>query len=180
MRKLDGMLVRVLIISVLAAVAFAARPGLSFAQSALQVVVQESSSSYHFGEESELKITNTTPTTLCANIYYYYDDGTPACCSGCLVSPFASLSTDAAEDSVGFDEGSIFILSGSPTNRRGALACDDTIPIASPGLRTWLTVDDEGPVGISAQDVSASTSGTIQKLVSDCKSNGVDCGSCSD
>jgi hypothetical protein len=182
MRKIEGTLIRVLIVAALAAVAFTARPGLSFADSALQLVVQENDSNSNLGfRESELKITNTTPTTLCANIYYYFDSGTPACCSGCLVSPFASLSTDAAADTVSnFSEGSIFILSGSTIGRRGVITCDATIPNALPGLRSWLMVDDEGAVGVNAQDVSASTSGTIQKLASDCASNKVDCGACTD
>ena len=160
---------RVLTMALLTVVGLVARPGVSLAWSTLQVVVQEGGYSDEFDTHPELRSTNVTASQLCQNVYVYNRDGSIRCCTSNLLDPFASR--DTHEDG-GLNEGSIFILSGRPSNGN----CDATRPNPDllGGLRSWLMIDDEAAVGISAQDANASFA-VLQKLVSDCNGASYGC-----
>ncbi len=157
---------RVLMVALLAVVGLVARPGVSLAQSALQVVAVEGSGSYHFEENSELRSSNPTTSLLCANVYAYDTWGNLQGCDSFQVSPFASLDDYCeGECSTWLDEGSIFIVSGTPLPNNGG--CNPTIVRPKAGLRSWLMIDDEGAVGVSAQDAAISAD-VLGKLIRDC------------
>ncbi len=171
MKTVEQIALRVLMVALLAVVGLVARPEVSLAQtapSALQVVAQEGSSSSHFYENSELRTTNTTTTPLCANVYRYDTGGSLTDCNSYLVPPFGSLDDFCEGDcSFSLGEGSIFIVSGLPLPNTGV--CSDTIVKPKAGLRSWLEIDDEGAVGVSAQDAVLGAD-VLRKLIGDCAS----------
>ncbi len=168
MKMSEKIALRVLVVALLAVVGLVVLPGVSRAQtapSALQVVAQEGSYSYHFDEYSELRTTNATAMTLCANLYYYDTWGNLYGCDSFLLPPFASLDDDCdGECYPPIDEGSIFIVSGTPDPKGN---CNPYNAKPKAGLRSWLMTDDEGAVGVSAQDAML-TADLLRKLIWDC------------
>ncbi len=164
MKTAEKIAPRVLMVALLAMVALVARPGMSLAQSAFQVVPQEGDYTYHFDTEPELRTTNATAGPLCANYYVYDTYGDIICCVAGIVYPANSVDSDFQEDS-GLDEGSIFIVSGAQPPNNGN--CNPMNPKPKAGLRSWLMVDDEGAVGVNAQDAMVSAD-VLGKLIMDC------------
>ena len=158
MKNFEKIALRALMVALLAMVGLVARPGVSRAQSALQVVPIEGSSVYDDGgwieALRELRSSNPTTMPLCANVYLFYPDGSPGGCASFLVPPFASLDDycppPEGECYLPIDEGSIFIVSGAQPPNQGECNPFNVHPKA--GLRSWLMLDEEGAVGVSAQD----------------------------
>jgi len=165
MKMAEKMALRVLMVALLTVVGLVVLPGVSRAQSALQVVAQEGSSSSHFGEKSELRSSNPTAMILCANVYFYETDGDLVGCDSYKLYPFESLDPYDCDNPL--DEGSIFIVSGTPPPNDGDCSPTNVKPKAS--LRSWLMTDDEGAVGVSAQDAVLSAD-VLRKLIGDCAS----------
>ena len=165
MKNFEKIALRMLMVALLAVVALAVLPGVSCAQSALQVVPIEGSGSVNPWGFSEIRSSNPTTMPLCANVYLFYPDGSPGGCGSFLVPPFASLDDycDPPEDTVGecylpIDEGSIFIVSGVPqANVTVNGGCNPLHVHPKAGLRSWLMIDENGAVGINAQDAVLSS-----------------------
>ena len=161
MKMAEKIALRVLMVALLAVVGLVARPGASLAQSALQVVPIEGIGSYNFGEGfSEPRITNPTTMPLCANVYLFYADGSPYDCYSVPVPPFASaddyssICTGNDEDCIFNFEGSFFIVSGVPDPNGN---CSPWAAHPKAGLRSWLMIDENGAIGVNAQDAVLSS-----------------------
>ncbi len=147
------------------------RPGILLGQSALQVVPIEGVGSYYLNGTSEPRITNPTTMPLCANVYLFYADGDPYDCYSVLVPPFGSVDDyssmcDTIEEDCIFDfEGSFFIVSGLQPPNHGE--CNPFVVNPKAGLRSWLMIDENGAVGVSAQDAVLS-SDVLRRLMWAC------------
>jgi hypothetical protein len=161
MKTAEKITLRVLMVALLAVVGLAVLPGVSLAQSALQVVAIEGSGIYDttWVADSEPRITNPTTMPLCANVYLFNSDGSPYDCYSVPVPPFGSLDDfssmcDTIEEDCIFNfEGSFFIVSGVPqANVTVNGGCNPFHVHPKAGLRSWLMIDEQGALGINAQD----------------------------
>ena len=151
MKIAEKIALRVLMVAFLAVVGLAVRPGVSRAQSALQVVAIEGSGSSTLYGLSEPRITNPTTMPLCANVYLFNSDGSPYDCYSVPVPPFGSLDDyssmcDTIEEDCIFNfEGSFFIVSGVPqANVTVNGGCNPLHVHPKAGLRSWLMIDENG------------------------------------
>ncbi len=165
MLMLEKMAPRVLMVALLAVIGLAVLPGVSHAQSALQVISTESSCEL----DPVINSTNVTAGNVCENIYIYNRWGCLEYCTSVELWAFSSLDPDDCDWPLAGFEGSIFIVSTIPDNF-GNCSPVNLSRTAAGGLRSSVIADDMGPIGIPAQDAAASKS-TLAKLVSDCASS---------
>ena len=149
MKMAEKMALRVLMVALLAVVGLVVLPGVSRAQSALQLVPIEGSSQ----SGNELRISNPTTFPLCANVYFWSPFGEPDGCFSIMVPPFGSMDECGPYGNVECPnpdiEDTIFIVSGVPDPNGN---CSPWAAHPKAGLRSWEMLDDQGAVGISAQD----------------------------
>ncbi len=145
---------RVLMIALLAMAGLMARPGVSLAQSALQIVPGEDD----YGD-AELRIMNPTLLPLCAYVFVLYSGGGCDFSDSFYINPLGNASTFEGDY---LDGEGIFIVSSAVAPDG---SCNWSIRPKA-GLRSWMVDDDRTP-GINAQDTPL-TVDILKALVNSC------------